>query len=287
MKKGKHLLDKTVRRVFYGLGRYRIAMLLSLLFALIHVAITLAVPLLTGAAIDRIVGRGLVDFTAVLSICIAIALCTLVSALSLWLMTVIGNRITYGMVKRLRRQAFEKLQRLPLAYLDKHPAGETLNRMISDVDQFTDGLLMGFAQFFTGILTIIGTLVIMLLIKWQIALVVILITPLSLFVAAFIAKKTHTTFKRQSEIRAEQTAMINEYIENHKVALAFSQEERSAEQFDAINQRLEKYALRATFFSSITNPSTRFVNNLVYAGVASDARNTARGESILTRAQAL
>ncbi len=268
MKPNSRLSKGTLSRVFYGLGRYRFAMILSLFLALLHVVLTLAVPLLTGNAIDHIVGTGLVDFESVVAISFAIALCSLVSALSLWLMTVLGNRITYGMVKRLRRQAFQKLQRLPLSYLDRHPAGETLNRMISDVDQFTDGLLMGFAQFFTGILTILGTLVIMLLIKWQIALVVILITPLSLFVAAFIAKKTHATFRRQSEIRAEETAMINEYIENHKLALAFSQEARSAEQFNEINRRLEKYALRATFFSSITNPSTRFVNNLVYAGVA-------------------
>ena len=268
MKKAPLLKKGTLSRVFFGLGRYRFALLLSLLFAFLHVAITLAVPLLTGEAIDRMLGKGLVDQKGVLTVCAAIALCTLVSALSQWLMTVLNNRITYGMVKRLRREAFEKLQRLPLSYLDKHPTGETLSRMISDVDQFTDGLLMGFAQFFTGILTILGTLVIMLVIKWQIALVVILITPLSLFVAAFIAKKTHTTFKRQSEARAEQTALINEYIENHKVALAFSQEESSAAQFKETNDRLGEYALRATFFSSITNPSTRFVNNLVYAGVA-------------------
>ena len=268
MKKSTHLKKGTVTRVLRGLGSYRYAMLLSLLFATISVGITLAVPWLTGEAIDRMYGTGLVNSGGVLAVCAVIAACTLICALSQWLMTVLNNRITYGMVKRLRKSAFEKLQRLPLSYLDKHPSGETLSRMISDVDQFTDGLLLGFAQFFTGILTIVGTLALMLLVNWQIALVVILITPLSLFVASFIAKRTHATFKRQAEARAEQTALINEYIEHHKVVLAFSQEDAGDRAFGEVNRRLGDYALRATFFSSITNPSTRFVNNLVYAGVA-------------------
>ncbi|MBE6589860.1 MAG: ABC transporter ATP-binding protein [Ruminococcaceae bacterium] len=268
MNQSSSLKKGTLRRVLLDLGKYRVALVFSLILAFVSVTLTLAVPLLTGAAIDRMVGKELVDMNGVIAVCIAIALCSAVCALSQWLMNVLGNRITYGMVKRLRRRAFQKLQRLPLSYLDKHPAGETLSRMITDVDQFTEGLLLGFAQFFTGILTILGTLIIMLAVKWQIALVVILITPLSLFVAAFIAKKTHSMFRLQSETRAEQTALINEYIEHHKVALAFSREEESAAQFNEVNDRLGKHALRAIFFSSITNPSTRFVNNLVYAGVA-------------------
>ena len=183
-------------------------------------------------------------------------------------MNVLNNRITYGLVRRLRREAFEKLQRLPLSYLDSHSTGATVSRMMADVDQFTDGLLMGFAQFFTGLLTILGTLVIMLVVRWEIALVVILVTPLSLFVAAFIAKRTYSMFQLQSKTRAEQTAMIDEYIGNHKLVVAFGREDEAEEQFNEINARLGKAALRATFFSSITNPSTRFVNNIVYAGVA-------------------
>jgi len=266
MSKGSH--KGTLRRVLRGLKHYRIAMLLSLLLALVTVALTLYVPLLTGDAIDLIVGEGNVDLDGVIAICISIAVCTAVCALAQWLMNVLNNRITYGMVRRLRREAFEKLQRLPLSYLDAHPTGETLSRMIGDVDQFTDGLLMGFAQLFTGVLTILGTLIIMLTIKWEIALVVLLVTPLSLFVAAFIAKRTHAMFTEQSRTRAEQTAMINEYIEHHKVAVAFGREDESEKDFNEINARLGKCALRATFFSSITNPCTRFVNNLVYAGVA-------------------
>ncbi|MBQ9784034.1 MAG: ABC transporter ATP-binding protein [Clostridia bacterium] len=269
MTKKKHSFDKkTLFRVLKGLKHYRIALACSLLLAAASVALTLIVPLLTGLAIDEIVGRGNVNWRGVLTIATQIGICTLANALCQWLMNVINNRITYGMVRRLRRAAFEKLQRLPLSYLDSHPAGDTVSRMIADVDQFTDGLLLGFAQFFTGLLTILGTLVIMLTIKWQVALVVLLVTPLSLFVAAFIAKRTHAMFTLQSKTRAEQTAMIDEYIGNHKLIVAFSHEDESIEQFNEINDRLGKCALRATFFSSLTNPSTRFVNNLVYAGVA-------------------
>ena len=258
----------TVRRVLRVLKHYRVALLLSLLLALVTVALTLYVPLLTGDAIDLILGKGSVDLDGVIAICISIAACTAVCALAQWLMNVLNNRITYGMVRRLRKDAFEKLQRLPLSYLDAHPTGETLSRMIGDVDQFTEGLLLGFAQLFTGVLTILGTLLIMLTIRWEIALVVLLVTPLSLFVAAFIAKRTHSMFTEQSRTRAEQTAMINEYIEHHKVAVAFNREDENERDFNEVNERLGKCALRATFFSSITNPCTRFVNNLVYAGVA-------------------
>ena len=259
---------KTIKRVLKYLKRYRAMLFFSLFFAALNVALTLYIPLLTGQAIDLMLGKGLVDWSGVRAIVIQIAICTGISAFCQWLMNVINNRITYGMVRKLRRDAFEKFQKLPLSYLDSHSVGEIVSRLMTDVEQFTDGLLMGFAQFFTGILTILGTLVIMLIIKPSIAFVVILVTPLSLFVAAFIAKKTYSMFRLQAETRAEQTAMIDEYIGNHKVVLAFGREDESQVEFDEINQRLGKCALRATFFSSLTNPSTRFVNNLVYAGVA-------------------
>ena len=265
----KPTLDRrALARVFAGLRHYRLALAASLLLAAAIVALTLYIPLLTGQAIDCIVGEGHVDWNGVWRACVAIGICTLLSALFQWLMNVINNRITYGMVRRLRRETFEKLQKLPLSYIDSHPTGDVLSRIITDVDQFTDGLLLGFAQFFTGLLTILGTLVIMLILRWQIALVVIFITPLSLFVAAFIAKKTYSMFRLQSQTRAEQTALIDEYVGNRKVVLAYGREKALQEEFDEVNTRLGKCALRATFFSSITNPSTRFVNNLVYAGVA-------------------
>ena len=266
--KNKGFDSRTLKRIFRDLRRYLPALILSLLFAAGTVALTLYIPLLTGDAIDLIIGKDNVDLSGVLRIAVIIGICTLVSALCQWLMNVINNRITYGMVRKLRRDAFEKLQKLPLSYLDSHSVGEIVSRMMTDVDQFTDGLLMGFAQFFTGILTILGTLIIMLVIHPGIALVVILVTPLSLFVAAFIAKRTYSMFKKQSETRAEQTAMIDEYIGNHKVVAAFGREDEAVEEFNEINDRLGKCALRATFFSSLTNPCTRFVNNLVYAGVA-------------------
>ena len=259
---------KTLRRVFRDLKHHRTALIFSLLLAAINVALTLYIPYLTGQAIDLIVGKGQVAFSGVIQISVFIGIAAVISALAQWLMSLVNNRITYGMVRKLRRDAFEKLQKLPLSYLDSHSVGEILSRMMSDVDQFTDGLLMGFAQFFTGILTICGTLVIMLMIHPLIALVVILVTPLSLFVASFIAKRTYSMFKLQAETRAEQTAMIDEYVGNHKVAVAFGREDEAQTEFNEINERLGKAALRATFFSSLTNPSTRFVNNLVYAGVA-------------------
>jgi len=259
---------RTLGRILRGLKRYRLLLTLSLLFAAGNVALTLYIPLLTGNAIDLILGPGHGKMAEVIQIAVLIGICALLSALFQWLMSVLNNRITYGMVRKLRRDAFEKMQKLPLSYLDNHSVGEIVSRMMSDVDQFTDGLLLGFAQFFTGILTILGTLVIMLLIRPGIALVVILVTPLSLFVAAFISKKTYSMFKKQSETRAEQTAMIDEYIGNHKVVLAFGREDEAQEEFNEINERLGACALRATFFSSLTNPCTRFVNNLVYAGVA-------------------
>ena len=258
----------TMKRVLTYLKHYRIALFCSLLFAAGNVALTLYIPLLTGDAIDLILDRNRVDFQGVMRYALLIAACALLSAVFQWLMNVLNNRITYGTVRKLRRDAFAKLQRLPISYADNHSVGEIVSRMMTDADQFTDGLLMGFAQFFTGILTILGTLVIMLVIRPGIAAVVILVTPLSLFVASFIAKKTYSMFRLQSETRAEQTALIDEYIGNHKVAVAFGREDEAQAEFDEVNARLGKCALRATFFSSLTNPSTRFVNNLVYAGVA-------------------
>ena len=269
MKKQKKGFDKkTVGRILRDLKHYRIPLILSLFLAACTVALSLYIPLLTGEAIDLIVARGSVDLSGVGRIALWIGICALVSALFQWLMSVINNRITYGMVRKLRRDAFEKLQKLPISYHDNHAVGETVSRMMTDVDQFTDGLLMGFAQFFTGILTILGTLIIMLVIRLDVALVVILVTPLSLFVSAFIAKRTYSMFRLQSETRAEQTALIDEYVGNHKVAVAFGREDEAEAEFNEINDRLGKCALRATFFSSLTNPTTRFVNNLVYAGVA-------------------
>lgn len=258
----------TVRRVLSLIRSTRWVLAASLLCALIASGLTLAIPLLIGYAVDEMVGPGAVDLWRVTVICVAIGGCALVTALAQWLMNVLNNRMAYSMVYRLRKQAFEKLQHLPLAYLDSHSTGELLSRMMTDVDQFTDGLLMSFNQFFTGILTILGTLIIMIAIKPSVALVVIFLTPLSLFAASFIASRTYSMFRLQSETRAEQTAMIDEYIGNHKVVTAFGYEEEAQQAFDEINARLEKCSLRATFFSSITNPTTRFINNLVYAGVA-------------------
>ena len=259
---------RTAARVLRELGRHRVSLFFSLLFALGSVLLTLYIPLLTGDAIDLMIDRALVDLDGVLAIALQIGACALLCALCQWLMNVLNNRITYAMVHKLRRQTFEKLQRLPLSYLDSHAVGDTVSRMMNDVDQLTDGLLLGFSQFFTGALTILGTLVIMLLLHPGVALVVILVTPLSLFVAAFIAKRTYSLFRLQSATRAEQTAMIDEYVGQHKTVLAFGHEDEAQAEFDELNERLGKCALRATFFSSLTNPCTRFVNNLVYSGVA-------------------
>ena len=258
----------TVRRVLRLLRPDLPRLILSLFFALVSSVLLLVIPLLTGNAIDLIVGQNRVDWDGVLYNAVGIAVCVCVTAVAQWSMNALNNRIAYGMVYRLRQEAFEKLQKLPLAYLDSHSVGEIVSRMMSDAEQFADGLLMGFNQFFTGIVTIVGTLGIMLWIKPSIAAVVILITPLSLFAAAFIASHTYSLFKKQSEVRAEQTALIDEYIGDHKVVAAFGREDEGQAEFDEINERLRKCSLRALFLSSTTNPSTRFVNNLVYAGVA-------------------
>ncbi len=259
---------KTVRRVLALLRPDLPFLALSLFCALVSSVLLLVIPLLTGNAIDLMVGKDLVDWDGVLRYAIRIGVCVLITAAAQQLMNMLNNRIAYGMVYRLRQEAFEKLQKLPLAYLDNHSAGELVSRMITDAEQFADGLLMAFNQFFTGIVTIAGTIAIMLIIQPSIAAVVILVTPLSLFVASFIASRTYSMFKKQSEVRAEQTAMIDEYIGDHKVVAAFGREDEGQAEFDEINERLRKCSLRALFFSSTTNPSTRFVNNLVYAGVA-------------------
>ncbi|MBQ3639243.1 MAG: ABC transporter ATP-binding protein [Clostridia bacterium] len=259
---------KTVRRVLKLLRAELPLFLLSLLCALVASALLLAIPLFVGNAIDLIVGKNNVYWDGVLRYAVLIGVCVLVTAVAQWTMTALNNRIAYGMVARLRNEAFRKLQKLPLSYLDSHSSGGIVSRMMTDVEQFTDGLLMGFNQFFTGIVTIAGTIGIMLAINPKIAAVVILITPLSLFAASFIASRTYSMFKKQSEVRAEQTAMIDEYIGNHKTVVAFGHENEGQAEFDEINERLGKCSLRALFFSSTTNPTTRFVNNLVYAGVA-------------------
>ncbi len=259
---------RTLRRVLRYLSHYRLLFALSLLLAAVVVATTLYLPVLTGEAIDLIVAPGQVDFEALSPLLTKAMVIIAVTALAQWVMNVCNNRITFGVVRRLRFDAFKRIQSLPLAYLDRRTVGDTVSRVIADADQFTDGLLMGFSQFFTGILTILGTLAFMLSINLPMTLWVVIATPLSLFVASFIAKSTYSMFKKQSELRAEQTALVDEMIGSHKAVVAFAHEDEALADFDAINDRLETVSRRAVFFSSLTNPSTRFVNNLVYAGVA-------------------
>lgn len=258
---------KTFLRVLDYMGKYKIFFVLSIVFATITVALTLYVPILVGQAVDHIVGKGAVEFDIVKGILLRIAIVVLLTALAQWLMNICNNKITYHIVQDIRKEAFRKIQVLPLGYLDAHSYGETVSRIITDVDQFSDGLLLGFAQLFTGVITILGTLIFMVSIHPLIAVVVVIITPLSLFVAKFIAERTSSMFRLQSETRAEQTAFIDEMIGNLKVVKAFAHEDENMEKFDEINDRLQKYSLRAIFFSSMTNPATRFVNSIVYAGV--------------------
>lgn len=258
----------TIKRVLRYLGKYRIFLILSLGMALVTVAGQLYIPILQGNAIDNIIGEGNVDFAAVMKIIITILITMGVVALFQWIMNICNNKITYSIVHDIRRDAFNKLQRLPVRYADSHPTGEIVSKVIADVDQFADGLLMGFTQFFTGVMTILGTLIFMIAINWKITLVVVLVTPLSFFVASFVAKKTYRMFSLQSETRGEQTGFIDEMIGNEKVVQAYGHEDEALEKFDDINLRLQKWSLKATFFSSITNPATRFVNNVVYALVA-------------------
>lgn len=258
----------TVKKVLMHIKRYRLLMVISLILATVSVAGTLYAPILVGEAIDLIVGKDNVDFTAIGKILLQAGIIALVVAIVQWLMNTVNNRITYHIVRNVRDEAFRKIQILPLKYIDSHPYGDTVSRVIADADQFADGLLMGFTQLFTGVMTIIGTLVFMLRINWKIALVVVVLTPLSLFVARFISKKTHSMFKLQSETRGEQTAFVDEMIGNQKIVKAFGREDENLIRFDEINSRLEKFSLKATFFSSLTNPCTRFVNSVVYAFVA-------------------
>ena len=266
--KDKDLQNRTVRKVLHYIRRYRVLLLLSVFLAAVTVAGTLYIPILVGDAIDLIVGAGKVDFQGILVILLQIGVIAAATALLQWLMNAVNNRITFHVIRDVREDAFHKIEILPISYLDAHPSGEIVSRVIADADQFADGLLMGFAQLLTGMMTILGTLGFMLVINWKIALLVVILTPLSLFVARFISKKTYHMFRQQSEIRGKQTGLIDEMIGNQKVVQAFSHERESQAQFDAVNRDLQKCSLRAVFFSSLTNPVTRFVNNIVYACVA-------------------
>ena len=266
-REGQERSRRTIRRVLRSIDKYRASVLLSLFLAVVTVALTLYVPILTGQAVDRIVAPGQVDYAGLVKILAKILAAMAVTAASQWLMNHINNTITYRVVKDMRTQAFDHLERLPLSYIDSHPSGDIISRIVADVDQFSEGLLMGFTQFFTGVMTIGGTLLFMLSINPLITLVVVLLTPLSLVVAGFIAKKTFDMFRLQSETRGELTTLTNEMLGNMKVVQAFGYQKEAEKRFDAINRRLTGYSLRATFFSSITNPATRFVNSMVYAAV--------------------
>ena len=257
----------TLKKLLSYIKKYTPLIILSLIFAAVSSILTLYVPILTGRAVDCIVSAGNVNFAGIFGVIRQIIIVILLTAAAQWLMNICNNRITYQVVRDLRMDAFSKIEILPLKYLDAHSYGELVSRVIADADQVAEGLLMGFTQLFTGIITIVGTLIFMVTINYKIALVVICITPISLFVAAFIAKRTFSMFRMQSETRGEQTALIEEMISNQKVVQAFRQEDNVLSQFDKINERLGEYSLKATFFSSITNPSTRFINSLVYTGV--------------------
>ncbi len=263
MKNNKEIIKKVLDYI----GKYKIFLLLSIILAAISVALTLYIPILTGNAVDCILGPGQVDFAGILVILKKMAVIILLTAIVQWLMNACNNKITYQVIRDVRDEAFRKLEILPLKYIDSHAHGDIVSRIIADVDQFSDGLLMGFTQLFTGVITIIGTLLFMISINVTTTLIVVVLTPLSFFIANFIAKRTFKMSKLQSETRGEQTALIDEMIGNEKVVKAFSREEKVIEQFDEVNNRLEKAGVKAIFFSSLTNPCTRFVNSLVYAGV--------------------
>ena len=258
----------TLKKVFSYIGKYKYFLILSMFFAAVTVGLTLYAPILVGKAIDCIIGKGNVDFVNMKSILIKVAIIVVSTALIQWLMNVCNNKITYNVSRDLRKKAFEKIEILPFSYIDTHSKGDIVSRVITDVDQLSDGLLMGFTQFFTGVITIIGTLAFMLSVNVFITIVVVVVTPLSFFIARFIAKKTFNMFSLQSKTRGEQTSFIDEMISNQKVAEAYSMNEENKIRFDKINDDLAKYSLKATFFSSITNPATRFVNSIVYAAVA-------------------
>ncbi len=260
--------QKTLVKVLKYIGKYKFLLPISILLAVAAVLMTLYVPILIGDAIDLIVGENDVDFGGIFKIFGLAAILIGLTALSEWLMTTVNNKITYGVARDVRLDAFKKIESLPLSYIDSHPRGDIVNRVINDTEQFSEGLLLGFTQLFTGIVTIIGTLVLLFIESWQIALVVFILTPLSLFIAKFIATKTFDMFKEQSKTKGEQTALIDEMIGNQKTVKALSEEESASAAFDEVNARLEKCSLRAIFFSSLTNPATRFVNSVVYAAVA-------------------
>ena len=257
----------TLKKVLKYIGRYKLLLPVSVLLAFITVVLTLYIPILIGEIVD-IIGSGSIDLDKILEKLLLGAALIGCTALAQWLMSTINNRISFGVLRDIRNDAFKRLEKLPLSYLDRRAHGDTVNRVINDADQFAEGLLLGFTQLFTGILTIIGTLIFMVYINWIIALVVFVLTPLSLFISRFIASRTFSMFKQRSETEGEQTAFIDEMITNQKVVKAFSHEDEAIEQFDDINKRLEKSTLKAIFFSSLTNPTTRFVNSVVYAAVA-------------------
>lgn len=267
-KDNKSSSGRTLKKVMLRIKRYWVYLIISILMAVITVASSLYAPILVGNAIDYIIGPGDVDFIGVKVVIMKFALVIVCTAVSQWIMNICNNKIIYHVTRNIRDEAIEKLEHLPLSYIDSHSYGEVVSRVIADVDQFADGLLMGFTQFFTGVTTIVGTLLFMIMINVKITLVVVFITPVSFLVAGFIAKKTYSMFKLQSETRGEQTALIDEMIGGQKVVKAYNHEQETMDKFDEINERLQKYSLKAIFFSSITNPATRFVNSLVYAGVA-------------------
>lgn len=266
--KNKRATQKeTIRKVWQYLKAYRFYIIVSLVLSAVVVALQLYIPILTGRAIDCILSKGNVDFDGIFAVLRTMGVVILITAVCQWLMNVCNNKITYNTIRDVREKAFEKIEILPLKYVDAHSYGEIVSRVIADVDQFADGLLMGFTQFFTGVITILGTLLFMVSVNIPITIVVVVVTPLSLLVASFIAKNTFRMFQAQSEARGEQTALIDEMVGNQKVVQAFGHEDEALEQFDEINERLADCSLKATFYSSITNPATRFVNNVVYAGV--------------------
>ena len=259
---------KTLKRALGYIGKYKYLLPITVLLAIITVALTLYVPILIGDAIDLIVGKGEVDFAGILEKLSLSAILILITALAQWLMSTVNNRIAYQVVRDMRNDAFCKMERLPLSYIDTKAHGDIVNRVINDTDRFAEGLLLGFTQVFTGVLTILGTLFFMIYIDWKIALVVVLLTPMSILIARFIGSRTYKMFKLRSENEGEATALINEMIGNQKVVLAFGYTEKASERFDNVNSRLQKSTLNAIFFSSLTNPTTRFINNIVYAAVA-------------------
>ena len=264
----KKIKGSTIKKVLKFIGKYKYLLFLAVLFAAVSASLMLYVPILVGSAIDFIVAKDNVDFESIFAILLKVGVIVGSAALLQWLMNTVNNRITYHVVRDIRNEAFKKIEKLPLKYIDSHSYGDIVSRVITDVDTFADGLLMGFTNLFTGVVTILGTLVFMLTINVKITLVVVLLTPVSMLVAKFITSRTYSMFTKQSETRGEQTAFIDEMIGNQKVVSAFAHEDENLEKFDDINNRLEKYSLKATFYSSLTNPGTRFVNGLVYAGVA-------------------